>query len=215
VRRKVLKECASEVSRKILLWWCTMKSKEKFHLSFCNETLLNQQCAYFTSPSKSWSWTHAFTHGSKCPWLFIFLVMDVLLRCKGPPLSQTNLYPSTLVFLVCCIVDKNTFLEHFFMQKKRKRKLLEFLSNSWYQAHIKRDPSNHVLIYPSLDCRHGAQVCDQQTWVYCSHYFFAALALVLISSCLGQVLSTTHFFDCSHTSKTAATLFRIPFKVPN
>ncbi|KAH9533538.1 hypothetical protein CY35_18G057700 [Sphagnum magellanicum] len=68
----------------------------------------------------------------------------------------------------------------------------------------------------SLDCIHGAQVCDQQqTWVYCSHYFFAALALalVVISSCLGQVLSTTHFFDFSRTSNTAATLFRIPFKV--
>jgi hypothetical protein len=48
--------------------------------------------------------------------------------------------------------------------------------------------------------------------VYCSAYFFAALALVLISSCLGQVLSTTHFFDFSHTSNRAATLFRIPFK---
>ncbi len=30
---------------------------------------------------------------SKCPLLFIFFVMDVLLRCNGPPLSQTNLYP--------------------------------------------------------------------------------------------------------------------------
>lgn len=32
------------------------------------------------------------------PYFLFCFVMDVLLRCKGPPLSQTNLYPSTLRF---------------------------------------------------------------------------------------------------------------------
>jgi len=51
----------------------------------------------------------------------------------------------------------------------------------------RRGPSNHILIYPSLDCRHGDRVCDQQqTWgVIVLINFFAALALVLISQLFG------------------------------
>jgi hypothetical protein len=117
------------------------------------------------------------TNRSKYPLLLSFFVMDVLLRCKGPPLSQ-----------------QHTLLQHFVMQKNRiKRKLLEFLSNSMISGSHQEGPINPHSYLKSLHCRHGPQVCDQQTWVYCSHYFFAALALVLISSYLGQVLSYNPF----------------------
>ncbi len=113
--------------------------------------------------------------------------------------------------------NNNTLLEQFFMQKEQEKG--SFLSSSPPVHDIRLTSrggahQTQILIYPSRDCRHGAQVCDEQTLVYIVLItsLQLALALVLISSCWGQVLSTTHFFDFSHTSNTAATLFRIPFQ---
>jgi hypothetical protein len=142
--------------------------------------------------------------------------MDVLPRCKGPPLSQTNLYPSTLVFFRVLYCRQEHSSGTFFHAKKKEKG--SFLSSS-----------------PIHDIRLTSRGAHQTTFLFIPHLTadtelkfvisrlgcivlitsFAALALVLISSCLGQVLSTTHFFDFSHTSNTAATLFRISFKVPN
>jgi hypothetical protein len=69
----------------------------------------------------------------------------------GLPFHKQNLYPSTLVFWVSCIVNNNTLLEQFFMQKKQEK------GSFWSSSPIhdirltsRGGPSNHILIYPHL-----------------------------------------------------------------
>jgi hypothetical protein len=135
----------------------------------------------------------------------------------GLPFHKPTFIPLLFVFFGCAFIvnNNNTLLEQFFMQKEQEKG--SFLSSSPPIHDIRLTSrgahQTHILIYPSRDCRHGAQVCDEQTLVYIVLITSLQLLLLFSSAAVGaKFLSTTHFFDFSHTSNTAATLFRIPFQ---